>query len=104
MKHKWKIKPRGKLTKYYVCKRCNMTVVASSKKLANELEPKCEGKVNNRNEFELDDDKLATRVTLPNGKIIEFFSFGTDVIMFEILDAKKRIFRKTRFPFKEGGY
>ena len=43
MKHKWEIKPRGKLTKYYVCKKCNMTVVASSKKLANELEPKCEG-------------------------------------------------------------
>ncbi len=44
MKHKWEIKPRGKLTKYYICKVCNMTVVASSKKLANELEPKCEKK------------------------------------------------------------
>ncbi len=41
MKHKWEIKPRGKLTNYYICKVCNMTVVASSRKLANELEPFC---------------------------------------------------------------
>ena len=41
MKHKWEIKPRGKLTKYYVCSICNMTVVATSKKLADKLEPFC---------------------------------------------------------------
>ena len=43
MKHKWETKPRGKLTKYFICKRCNMTVVARSKKLADKLEPKCRG-------------------------------------------------------------
>ena len=41
MKHKWKIKPRGKLTKYYICKVCNMTVVAEDEALADKLEPFC---------------------------------------------------------------
>ncbi len=36
MKHKWEIKPRGKLTKYYICKVCNVTVVAEDEALAEE--------------------------------------------------------------------
>jgi len=43
MKHKWKIEPRGKITKYYICQRCNLKVVATSLKQANEFEPSCGG-------------------------------------------------------------
>ena len=41
MKHKWKIKPRGKKTKYYICERCDVKVTATSLKKANEYEPSC---------------------------------------------------------------
>lgn len=41
MKHKWKIKPRGEKTKYYICERCKLTIVATSIKQANELSSFC---------------------------------------------------------------
>ena len=44
MKHKWKIEPRGKKTKYYICERCNLKVVGWNLKEVNEDNPNCYGK------------------------------------------------------------
>ncbi len=41
MKHKWKIEPRGKITKYYICKRCGTRAVATSLKRADATWPSC---------------------------------------------------------------
>ncbi len=37
MKHKWKISPRGITTKSYYCKRCHLSVVATSFKNADKI-------------------------------------------------------------------
>lgn len=42
LKHKWKIIPRGKKTKYYECEMCGEHVVATSKKGADESTGSCE--------------------------------------------------------------
>ncbi len=43
MKHKWTIVPRGKVTKYYICERCDVGVVAISRKEADAFFAKCKG-------------------------------------------------------------
>jgi len=43
MKHKWKIKPRGKITKYYICQRCGLRAVSTSLKRADEMYGECDG-------------------------------------------------------------
>lgn len=45
MKHKWKITPRGKITKYYTCKRCGIKITSHSIKLADELSSECKGNI-----------------------------------------------------------
>ncbi len=42
MKHKWDIKPRGKKTRYYVCQRCEVRVVACSRREADTYGVSCE--------------------------------------------------------------
>ena len=42
MKHKWIITPRGKETKYYDCQRCEVRVVACSRKDADSYSISCE--------------------------------------------------------------
>lgn len=37
MEHDWKIKPRGKKTKYYTCKRCKLLAVGTSLKMVNAI-------------------------------------------------------------------
>jgi hypothetical protein len=44
MKHKWKIEPRGRTTKYYVCLRCGERVSGTSKKRTDEYYSICFGK------------------------------------------------------------
>jgi len=42
MKHQWRIEPRGKKTKYYICMRCTLWVTATSIKQADALSDHCE--------------------------------------------------------------
>jgi hypothetical protein len=42
MKHKWKITPRGKKSKYYDCLRCGLHTYGWSLKEVNKEYPKCE--------------------------------------------------------------
>jgi len=44
MKHKWKIQPRGKITKYYICQRCDLRIVGCSLKEVNKSYPLCSNK------------------------------------------------------------
>ena len=41
MKHKWKIEPRGRKTRYYTCVRCGERVVSMSRKFADTLGGQC---------------------------------------------------------------
>lgn len=45
MKHKWRIEPRGKITKYYICKRCGLSIVSHSREFANTLSRECKGNI-----------------------------------------------------------
>jgi hypothetical protein len=38
MKHKFKIEPRGKKSKYYICERCGLRLVGTSLKEIKEYE------------------------------------------------------------------
>jgi hypothetical protein len=43
MKHLWVITKRGKISKYYDCKRCGLHIVATSRKQADLSTGPCEG-------------------------------------------------------------
>ncbi len=43
MKHRWSIKPRGKITKYYYCSQCGVMVVETSREKTDQIYPNCSG-------------------------------------------------------------
>ncbi len=45
IKHKWKISPRGRKSKYYDCINCGEHIVAGNKKEADEYGKECEAHI-----------------------------------------------------------